>query len=149
MTGITRFTTGFPVTIYESGDHGLIGSSGSAYIDQPDYNGQPITFMNPRANASQQYFSTDQFSAMPLGGTGTANRRFFAGPGFNNWDLGLHKSTRITETKSVDFRAEFFNIFNHTQFTGVQSDFNNPAVFGDVTSARAPRIGQMALTFNF
>jgi len=149
LTGITRFTTGFPVTIYESGDHGLIGSYGSAYIDQPDYNGQPITFMNPRTNTSQQYFSISQFSAMPLGGTGTANRRFFASPGFNNWDLGLHKSTRITETKSVDFRAEFFNIFNHTQFTGVQSDFNNPAVFGDVTSARAPRIGQMALTFNF
>jgi hypothetical protein len=38
-------------------------------------------------------------------------------PGFNNWDLALHKDTRITESMALQFRAEFFNVVNHAQFT--------------------------------
>ena len=86
---------------------------------------------------------------MALGGVGTADRRFFHGPGINNWDLGLHKTTKITEGTSLEIRAEFFDAFNHAQFSTVQSDFANSAEFGDVTSARSPRIGQVALKFNF
>jgi hypothetical protein len=149
FTGITRFTTGFPVSLWESGDHGLIGSFAAVYLDAPDYNSQPITISNPRSSVNHQYFSTGQFSPQPLGGIGTANRRFFHGPGLNNWDLGLHKTTKVTERMTLDFRAEFFNIFNHAQFNSVQSDFNNPAVFGTVAGAGAPRIGQVALTLSF
>jgi hypothetical protein len=148
LTGITRFTTGFPVGLYQSGDPGLIGSFAATYLDEPDYNGQPVHVSNPRTSALQ-YFSTSQFSPMPLGGTGTANRRFFHGPGLNNWDLGLHKSTKLTERMDLDIRAEFFNIGNHAQFTGVQGDVNNPAVFGTVTGARDPRIGQVAMKLGF
>jgi hypothetical protein len=151
FTGITRFTTGFPVGLYESGDNSLVGTFASTYDgeDQPNYDGQKVTFSNPRKSAADQYFSTEQFSAMALGGIGTANRRFFHGPGLNNWDLGLHKTTRVTERMTLEFRAEFFNAFNHAQFSTVQGNFANSSVFGDVTNARSPRIGQVALKLDF
>ena len=49
---------------------------------------------------------------------------------------------------SVQFRAEFFNVFNHTQFNNPSGDFSS-SQFGVVTSARDPRIGQLSLKFLF
>ena len=49
--------------------------------------------------------------------SGNSNRRFFHGPGIDNWDFALHKGTQITEKAALEFRAEFFNVFNHAQFT--------------------------------
>jgi hypothetical protein len=150
VTGITRFTTGMPVSIYESGDRSLIGYEVDNFdsVDEPNWSGQPLSFSNPRSSANHQYFSTAQFSPQELGVVGTANRRFFHGPGLNNWDFSLHKTTRIKERMSVEFRAEFFNIFNHAQFNSPVSDFAAPS-FGQVTSAGSPRIGQLALKLNF
>ncbi len=151
VTGITRFTTGFPVGIYESGDSSLIGDSSTFAFngaDLPDYNGQPLSFSNPRSSASHQWFSTDQFSPEELGVIGTSSRQFFHGPGLNNWDFSLHKTTRIKERMAVEFRAEFFNIFNHAQFNNPAGNFA-ATDFGQVTSARDPRIGQLALKLNF
>jgi len=92
--------------------------------------------------------SVSQFSEDALGALGTANLRFFHGPGINNWDMALHKITRLSERTSSQFRAEFFNVFNHAQFNGPAGTFLCPA-FGDVVSPRDPRIGQMALKLNF
>lgn len=83
-----------------------------------------------------------------LGQLGTANKRFFHGPGINNWDMALLKDTRITESKLVQFRFEFFNVFNHAQFNAPPGDILN-SNFGYVTSARDPRIGQVALKLIF
>ncbi len=69
-------------------------------------------------------------------------------PGINNWDVSFIKRTNITEGVSVQFRAEFFNLFNHTQFAGVNTSFG-AAAFGQITSARDPRISQLALRFLF
>lgn len=145
VTGITRFTTGLPVLLSQPGDMALCGCSG---VDRPNYNGTPITFTNPRKSASLQYFSPDPFSSEQVGVAGNANRRFFSGPGINNFDMALHKTTRITERTSLEFRAEFFNIFNHAQFNLPDGTFGSPT-FGDVTSAGAPRIGQLALKLYF
>jgi hypothetical protein len=143
ITGITRFTTGFPVTIGETNDdNSLCGCSGA---DVPNYNGQPIHILNPR---SGNYFDTSPFSAEALGTTGNSDRRFFHGPGINNWDFSLHKTTHITERQILEFRAEFFNIFNHAQFYNVQGNFNANN-FGQATQARDPRIGQVALKYSF
>jgi hypothetical protein len=149
LSGITRFATGLPVLITESGDHSLDGDYYDNAIDMPNYNAQPIQFFNPRASANYQYMSTSQFSTPDLGLLGTSNRRFFHGPGLNNWDLALHKMTRVNERTSVEFRAELFNTFNHAQFLNPVGDFNNSSAFGDVTAARDPRIGQFAVKFNF
>jgi len=135
----------------ESGDNSLCGCGG---VDRPNWNGQPIHFSDPRATDSHQYFSTNVFfSENPDGNTfgvpGTANRRFFHGPGLNIWDLSLHKTTHVTEKTSLEFRAEFFNIFNHAQFDNPTGNFAS-GNFGNVTSVRDfPRIGQLGLKFYF
>jgi len=142
VSGITRFTTGFPVTLSESDDASLCGCGGA---DVPNYNGQPIHYMDIRKTG--QWFDTSPFSAEVTGVFGNSNRRFFHGPGINNWDFSLHKNTLITERTNLEFRAEFFNVFNHAQFSGVTGDILGN--FGAVTSARAPRIGQLALKISF
>ncbi|MGZ4733397.1 MAG: outer membrane beta-barrel protein, partial [Terriglobales bacterium] len=145
ISGITRFTTGLPISLSEGDDASLCGCNG---VDVPNYNGGAIHFLNPRDSGSHQYFTTDAFSAETLGVAGNANRRFFHGPGLNNWDLALHKNTKITETFLVEFRAEFFNVFNHAQFTNPSGAIDG-SNFGQVTGARDGRIGQVALKFSF
>jgi hypothetical protein len=63
-----------------------------------------------------------------LGEPGTAKRRFLYGPSAQNYDMAIAKSLPFTESKSLLFRAEAFNVFNHTQFNGPKS------VDGDVGS---------------
>jgi hypothetical protein len=137
-----------PVLIYEPGDHSLDGAIYGFAVDMPNRDSQPIQTFDPRTSPNYQYFSTGAFSTPDLGSLGTSNRRFFHGPGINNWDMALHKTTNLTERTSIEFRAEFFNIFNHAQFNNPVGQFG-AGNFGDVTSARDPRIGQMALKFNF
>ena len=62
--------------------------------------------------------------------------------------MSLLKDTRITERLSVEFRAEFFNVFNHAQFINPTGNINS-STFGMVNSARDPRIGQLALKMLF
>ena len=66
----------------------------------------------------------------------------------NYWDIALLKDTHITESKTLEFRLEMFNTFNHAQFGLPVGNINNGA-FGYVTSAKDPRIGQVALKFLF
>jgi hypothetical protein len=143
ISGITRFTTGFPITLTESDDASLCGCAGA---DTPNYDGQPIHFLNPRA-PEHLYFDPSSFSPEQPGTTGNAKRRFFHGPGINNWDIGLHKNTSLSDKAALEFRAEFFNLFNHAQFTNPAGDVNGN--IGLVNGARDARIGQLALKFSF
>jgi hypothetical protein len=145
INGITRFATGFPISLSQSGDYSLIGEGST---DTPDVVGK-IRTQDPRKagpNGANTYFLPDAFASQQLGQFGTASRRFFHGPGFLNTDFGLSKNTRITESTSVQFRAEFFNIFNHAQFQNPSGNFSSDN-FGVVTQARDPRIGQLSLKF--
>jgi hypothetical protein len=66
------------------------------------------------------------------GSTGSSRRRFFYGPGINNFDLNLQKALPLTESKSVELRVEMSNSFNHAQFYGTA------AVNGDISSPINP-----------
>ncbi len=157
MQGITRFSTGFPVQLNQGqGDASLAGSSAT---DMPNVVG-PVVIVDPRkayagcpnsVDPTQPgtgcYFLPGAFAVnSDLGTFGTANRRFFHGPGFNNTDFGLLKRTQIKENYAFDLRIEFFNIFNHAQFKNPGGDITN-SNFGIVTQARDPRIGQVSLKF--
>jgi hypothetical protein len=86
-----------------------------------------------------------------VGTAGTAKRRFFYGPGTDNYDMAVAKNLPLTESKSLLFRVEAFNVFNHTQFSGpssVDGDIGS-STFGNVISAAPPRILQGAIKFNF
>jgi hypothetical protein len=77
-----------------------------------------------------------------LGTAGNAKRRFFYGPGADNYDVAVAKKLPLTESTSLLFRVEGFNVFNHTQFNGPTSVDGNigSSTFGNAVSAAAPRI---------
>ncbi len=158
IQGITRFATGFPIQLNQgSGDYSLYGSSGT---DMPNRVG-PVQKVDPRkvntacptydptmpGSGSGCYFLPSAFAVNTIPGTfGTANRRFFHGPGFNNTDFGILKHTAINERFALDLRFEFFNIFNHAQFMNPDGNISDTS-FGSVTNARDPRIGQVSAKF--
>jgi hypothetical protein len=144
LTGITRFTTGLPIFLHETDDNSLIGTVIGG-VDVPTYTPGPLNFTDPRTG--NPYFNTSLFSPEPLGQLGDANRRFFHGPGINNFDMALLKNLKLTESKRLEFRIEGFNLFNHAQF---QTPVGNiDGAFGLVTAANSPRIMQAAMKFLF
>jgi hypothetical protein len=151
LSGISTFAKGEPIQLMETDDNSLSGTFADT-IDKPSYNpgnGPLFVNRNPRNSAGQPYFNPNYFVTEPVGQVGNAMRRFFSGPGIYNFDMALLKDTRITESMQVQFRAEAFNIFNHAQFMNPSGNIDNTGVFGFVTSARDPRIMQLALKFLF
>jgi hypothetical protein len=96
-------------------------------------------------------FNPSLFSPNALGTPGNSSRRFFAGPGIENFDIVVHKVTRISESKSLELRFETFNSFNHAQFYGATAVDGNigHANFGRITKADNPRFVQIAAKFSF
>jgi hypothetical protein len=150
VSGITRFATGFPVVIREPDDRSLIGNTTLGWTgsgDEPNFApGKILLQTNPRKAGT--YFNTSLFSKETLGQFGNSRRYFFHGPGSNNWDMALSKRVHFTESKAIEFRSEFFNVFNHTQFNNPDGSILDSS-FGSVSSAANPRIGQMAAKFIF
>lgn len=151
VSGITRFATGLPVTMVETDDHSLLGTSFGGPIplpvDTPNIVG-PLDITNPRTAPNNQYFSTAAFASSAIGTEGDSPRRWFHGPGINDWDFAIQKNTFIAEGINLEFRAELFNIFNHAQFL-TPYGITSSGSFGDVTQAAPPRIGQLSLKLNF
>jgi hypothetical protein len=154
LSGITRFSTGFPVTLVNYGDNSLLGAEPNGInnygIDEPDVAAGPL-HLNGNPRNGLPYFNTGLFSENALGTPGTASRRFFSGPGMANFDMALLKNLRLSESKSLQFRLEAFNVFNHAEFFGPQAVNGNisSATFGQVVSAAAPRLLQAGAKFTF
>ncbi len=145
LSGVTNFATGLPITMSENDDNSLIGAN-AIPVDVPNYSGgHVLATTNPRKGGT--YFDTSLFSNEALGQFGNSSRRFFHGPGLNNWNMALLKSTKITESKELQLRFEAFNLFNHAQFMNPTGEINS--TFGVVTSARDPRILQVGAKFFF
>jgi hypothetical protein len=134
VTGITRYHTGLPVTLNEQDDNSLLGTfspgpTGSV-VDVPNFTRGPLNFTDPRRQnlntLTNPYFNTALFSPETVGQIGSSNRRFFHGPGNANWDFGFMKELSLTESKTMEFRAEFFNVFNHTNFNLPEGDITIP-----------------------
>ncbi len=94
-----------------------------------------------------QWFTTSSFSAA-IGHFGSERNGAFQGPGLQNWDLGAIKNVQLGERFRFQFRGEFFNAFNHTNFAGVDTGFNDPN-FGQVTSTHLPRNVQLGAKLYF
>ena len=154
LSGITRLSTGLPVTLYNHNDTSLLGTIpngiNSDGLDTPDHAlGDLQVNLNPRTGAPA--FNTSLFSVPELGTLGTAARRSFYGPGLMNFDMALHKSVLLAESRALDLRFEAFNVFNHAQFFGAAAVNGNitSSSFGQVISANAPRVIQVAVKFRF
>ncbi len=154
LSGITHFSSGLPVTLVNLGDNSLLGTEPNGVnnvgVDEPNYAGGSLDLnRNPRNR--EAYFNTSQFGENALGTPGNAKRRFFSGPGLDNYDMALLKNVRLSETKFLQFRLEGFNVFNHAQFFGPQSVDGNigSSTFGQVIRADSPRLVQCGAKFLF
>jgi hypothetical protein len=156
LTGITRFNTGFPISLKSGGDTALTGIG----LDYPTQVA-PIKKLNPHS-PSHMYFDPSSFagnlvdcsgnatSYEACGVTGSAKQYLFHGPGTINTDAGVGKDTKLTERMQLNFRIEFFNVFNHANFINTNSmgDANN-SQFGQATNTAPGRIGQISGKFIF
>jgi hypothetical protein len=150
ISGITRFSTGLPVTLVENDDHSLLGTAFGGPIilpvDTPDQVA-PVVIEDPRKTGGQ-YFTPASFAPSAIGSEGNARRRFFHGPGVNNFDFALLKDTRLSERFDLQFRGEFFNLFNHAQFL-TPGGILGTGSFGQVPGTLPGRIGQLSLKLYF
>ncbi|PYV39201.1 MAG: hypothetical protein DMG06_23800, partial [Acidobacteria bacterium] len=96
----------------------------------------------------QQWFNTDAFVAPAYGFFGNAGTGIIRGPGEQTWNTALFKQFPIREKSKIEFRAEFYNTFNHPNFNGISTGLGS-GDFGHVTSAKEPRIIQFGLRFDF
>jgi carboxypeptidase family protein len=147
LSGITTFATGLPISLTENDDNSLIGSN-AAGVDVPNFSGGGPVLSDTNPRGGKPYFNTTLFSNEQLGQFGDSRRRFFHGPGLNNFNMALLKTTKITESKELQLRLEAFNLFNHAQFMNPAGEINS-SQFGLVTGARDPRILQIGAKFLF
>jgi hypothetical protein len=154
ISGITRYSTGLPVTFLNYEDTSLLGTQGNGInnlaVDELEYTHGPLD-LNHHPRNGNAYFNTSLFGLPPLGSIGNSGRRLFSGPGIDNYDLTLQKNFKLHESKSLELRLEGFNAFNHAQFYGPAAVDGNisSATFGHVVSAAAPRLLQVALKIVF
>jgi hypothetical protein len=148
MFGLTRLTSGFPVTLVNNNDTSLLGTQPNGVnnegADQLDFTPGSLELKgNPTQGAG---FNASLLSLPALGDFGNARRRFFHGPGSDDTDFALAKSTTVLDGKELQVRAEAFNVFNHAQFFGPGSVEGNigSADFGQIVSAASPRLMQVS-----
>ena len=144
FSGITTFQSGNPLSLVSASD---FSNTGNTLVHRPNQVG-PIKYHDPTPS-NLQWFDPTAFANPAFGTFGTVSRGTLIGPGINNWDMTFGKSFRISERTRVQFRAELYNAFNHTQFLGVAANLATPTAFGNVTSTRAPRNIQIGARLEF
>jgi hypothetical protein len=145
-TGVMQFQTGRPYTIESGRDNSLDGIGN----DRAKTTGAPVE--PPDGSLQTVWFNPAAFAVNDLGTFGTVGRGAYYGPSLHSWDMGLFKNFRISTDANIQFRAEFFNVFNQVNF-----DLPNRNVsggnFGVITrtdpSFGDPRIIQFGLKFVF
>ncbi|MDX2152775.1 MAG: carboxypeptidase-like regulatory domain-containing protein [Bryobacteraceae bacterium] len=138
LSGITRFWSGTPLTVGSNGNLGTLGGSPRANF----LGGDPMEGGRTRF----QWFNPLLFARPLDGNLGNTANGILRGPGINNWDASLFKSTNITERVRLQLRFEFFNVFNHTQFAGVNTGISVPNPGQAVTAATRGRTGEVTST---
>jgi hypothetical protein len=127
INSIVSFHSGFPYNMAINFDNANIGGRGTT--QRPDIIGNP-TVANP---TPERWFNPAAFAIPARFTFGNVGRNTMIGPGFKNFDLALHKTTKIWETHAIEFRAEFFNAFNNVNFGNPSSTIGsgtNPGVIG-------------------
>lgn len=173
ISGITTFQSGTPIRITSNADIELQNSfafltagqpnlltsfqtrnphqSGCALGTGPTAGPNATNPPTPCVAVPNQVFDPNQFSnsTVPLGSIGNSPRTICCGPGINNFDFSLSKNTGIGERTHLQFRAEFFNLFNRAQFLNPDGNISDGNTFGQVVRARDPRLVQFALKLLF
>ncbi len=155
LNGIVTAMSGTPFTVFDSRDASVQGSA-------PEISGfssnRPnlVSGQNPNDGPRTvgAWLNASAFSRVipninsPVQQFGSASRNIALGPRYSNWDLGIAKNFRVAESKDLQFRAELFNLLNHTNFHLPNSDISSPT-FNQILKAEPPRLLQLALKFLF
>ncbi|MBV8359405.1 MAG: TonB-dependent receptor, partial [Deltaproteobacteria bacterium] len=179
LYSIVTAQSGFPVDVtvglFQDGVTPGPSGDGDQHNVRPYWSGGPVTYENPSQVQSfivngqtitgHFFFNPSGFtipacfaSSAPPGTPGGCaavtyggmQRNSFRGPGLSNFDISLEKETKlIAERVQLLFRAEFFNVLNHTEWQPNASYVVNSSLVGQITSTYAPRIGQLALKIVF
>lgn len=164
VAGITTAQSGNPITLTDSRAGQVYGSVGTGGANLCP--GETINDMFTHGSIVSRisdYFNTTAFCAPPVvgvvnglgGATGYGNVGMnpVLGPGQFNWDISLQKHTVVgglREDADLEFRTDFFNAFNHPQFSNPASNFGSASTFGVITTTSVgPRIIQFALKYAF
>jgi hypothetical protein len=166
VSGITQFQSGFPIRLNTEDDTELINSLFFLGTEAPSLVA-PFQKLDPRKVYSNlglttagYWFNPNDFATAatnpgapvpPLGSFNNGTQRTICcGPGLIDWDFSVHKKIALSETKYIQFRAEIFNVFNHTNYSNPDGGFSDgTSSFGLITSAGDPRLLQFALKFGF
>jgi hypothetical protein len=154
LSSIETFQSGAPVAV------GYTLATALDTTGTPSISSRIIILSNPILSRGDrtfgQNFKTNVFAPPPVGSLGNAATTNLRGPGINNWDTAIFKNIPIHDRLRFQFRAEAYNLFNHTQFStwGTTARFDAKgnqinAQFGQDTAARNPRIMQFALRLQF
>ena len=153
VSGITTIQSGTPFTVTNGTDFGDNAgvANGVGTGSYPDRVGDPFASPGPRnipGVIGPLLYNPNAF-AIPTGLTfGTAGRNIIPLPRRTNFDFGLFKRFSLGEQRAFEFRWENYNLFNHTQFSGVDSSFGS-STFLHPNSAHRARTMQFGLRFQF
>ena len=143
MTGIVTLQTGFPFTPTVGGD---LPNAGAGTV-HPNLAGDNNGNLESDRTIDR-WFNTSAFLAPAAFTFGNAGRNILSGPGLQKVDFGIMKTFRIYEEQTLQFRAEFFNVFNHTNFLFPGMTVG-AADFGVIRTSLEPRDIQFALRYSF
>jgi len=147
-SGIVTGQSGFPFTLNLRGDTAGVGAGTGGIFVRPNAVMGASWQLSGDQKSTARYFNTAAFT-MPAAGTfGNVGRNTVIGPAFVNADLVLARYVRVTENWKLQFRAEFFNAFNHPNFNLIGRIVNDPT-FGQVLSQFDPRQLQFGIKFTF
>ena len=136
--------SGQPFNVLSGRDNSLTGAPNNDLADQT----APSATRPAGVDKVQQWFNTSVFAVNKIGTFGNTQRNTLNGPGFVGFDVGVSKTTRLTERAGLQFRFEGFNLFNHPNFNNPVGTVTN-VNFGKITSALDPRVLQFALRLTF
>jgi hypothetical protein len=157
VSGITQLQSGFPIRLNTEDDNELINSLFFLGTEAPSLVA-PFQKLDPHQTYTSlglttpgYWFNPNDFQDPPYGSFNNGTQRTICcGPGLVDFDFSVHKKIPLSETKYFQFRAEIFNLFNHTNFSNPDGGFSDgPTSFGRISSAGDPRLLQFAMKFFF
>jgi hypothetical protein len=145
VRGIVTVQSGQPFTPLLRFDNSNTGNGGTAGWDRPDLVGDPH-LPHPTAD---RWFDTSAFAVPARYSFGDAGRNSLRGPGFASFDLSIARRIGFSASRALLIEAQAFNLLNRTNFDLPEPFADEPATFGRIFSARAPRQIQLVARFEF
>jgi len=156
ISGVAAFQSGSPLTITYTNSNNVAGLTGDRAQFAPGCAHANLLTSGRIQDRISRYFNTACFTTPPVVGDdgratafGNSGASIVNGPGQSNVDMSLLKKIAVKENKLVEFRAEFFNVFNNPQFSSPDTNFSS-STFGQISSTAVnPRFVQFALKLTF